>query len=71
MPHKQLENLARIGKLKPEKPAQGEVDGLTRSGKARLRDADIGMDIDQELVGALIRVAQEVAKRLRALGPVP
>jgi hypothetical protein len=29
------------------------------------------LDIDEELLAALIRVASEVAKRVAALGPVP
>jgi hypothetical protein len=35
-----LDNLARIGKLKAEPPAQAEFDGLVRSGLVRLRDAE-------------------------------
>lgn len=35
-----LDNLVRIGKLKPEPPAQAEFDGLVRSGLVRLRDAE-------------------------------
>lgn len=35
-----LDNLARIGKLKAEPPAQAELDGLARSGRVRLRDAE-------------------------------
>lgn len=35
----ELENLVRIGQLKREPPAAGEVDGLRRSGEARLADA--------------------------------
>ena len=34
-----LDNLAGIGQLKIEPPAQAEIDGLVRSGLARLRDA--------------------------------
>ncbi len=34
-----LENLAKIGKLKEEKASQSELDGLVRSGRARLMDA--------------------------------
>ena len=34
-----LSNLARIGKLKAEPPAQSEFDGLLRSGRVRLADA--------------------------------
>ena len=35
-----LDNLAGIGQLKIEPPAQAEIDGLVRSGLARLRDAE-------------------------------
>jgi hypothetical protein len=35
-----LDNLVRIGKLKTEAPAQAELDGLIRSGMARLADAE-------------------------------
>ena len=34
-----LENLAKIGKLKKEAVSQSEFDGLVRSGRARLVDA--------------------------------
>lgn len=37
-----LDNLVRIGQLKAERPAQAELDGLTRSGMARLADAETG-----------------------------
>ena len=39
MPHKQLDNLVRIGQLKVESASVTEVTGLIRSGKARLKDA--------------------------------
>jgi len=35
----ELENLARIGKLKREPPSARELEGLLRSGEARLADA--------------------------------
>jgi hypothetical protein len=35
----QLDNLVRIRQLKAEPVAQSEIDGLVRSGKSRLRDA--------------------------------
>jgi hypothetical protein len=35
-----LDNLVRIGKLKAEPAAQAELDGLMRSGLARLADAE-------------------------------
>src|SRR4030067_3399416 len=34
-----LENLAKIGKLKKERVSQTEFDGLVKSGRARLADA--------------------------------
>jgi hypothetical protein len=39
MTSSELERLARIGKLKHEPPAAGEIEGLRRSGEARLADA--------------------------------
>ncbi len=39
MTYPELENLVRTGKLKREPPAAGEVEGLRRSGEARLVDA--------------------------------
>jgi len=35
-----LDNLVRSGQLKRETPAQSEIDGLVRSGLARLKDAE-------------------------------
>src|SRR5213595_740458 len=35
-----LDNLVRSGQLKAEAPAQAELDGLIRSGLARLADAE-------------------------------
>ena len=35
-----LDNLVRSGQLKREPPAQSEIDGLVRSGLARLKDAE-------------------------------
>lgn len=40
MPSSPLDNLVRIGQLKAEPPAQSEIDGLVRSGKVRLSDAE-------------------------------
>lgn len=136
MGHPQLDNLARIGQLKAEPAAEGELRGLLRSGTRRLDDAareelslesrfDLAynaahalalaalrfhgyrsdsrylvfqclqhtlelpaeqwrvldqahrkrnlaeyegeMDLDEQLVAALLRVAQEVARRVTAL----
>ena len=135
----QLDNLVRIRQLKSETPAQAELDGLVRSGNARLADAQFEnlsldgrfdlaynaahafslaalrwhgyrsenrytvfqclehtvklppaqwrvldqahrkrnvaeyeghLDVDHSLVEALIRVTQEVASRVAALGPL-
>lgn len=134
-----LDNLVRIRRLKAEPAAQAEIDGLLRSGNARLKDTQLkglsldsrfdlaynaahafslaalrwhgyrsenrylvfqclehtvklpaeqwrvldqahrkrnlaeyegDLEVDQALVEALIRVAQEVASRVTALGPV-
>jgi hypothetical protein len=35
----ELDNLARIGKLKREPPSDGEIEGLLRSADERLKDA--------------------------------
>lgn len=40
MPTPQLDNLVQIGKLKAEVPAQSELEGLLRSGAARIVDAE-------------------------------
>lgn len=40
MPSQQLDNLVRIGQLKAEPAARAELDGLLRSGAARIKDAE-------------------------------
>lgn len=40
MPLPQLDNLVRIGQLKAEPGAHAEIDGLLRSGAARIKDAE-------------------------------
>jgi hypothetical protein len=40
MTHPQLDSLVAVGKLKKETPAESEIEGLVRSGLARLRDAE-------------------------------
>lgn len=40
MPSPHLDNLVRIGQLKAEFAAQVEIDGLLRSGAARIKDAE-------------------------------
>ena len=42
-----LDNLVRVGKLKREPPAASELEGLLRSGLARLHDAEgEGLSLD-------------------------
>jgi hypothetical protein len=41
MPKRQLENLVVTGVLKIEPPTASEIEGLIRSGNARLHDAEI------------------------------
>lgn len=41
MPSSELENLARLGHIHREAPLQAEIDGLLRTGSARLADASI------------------------------
>ena len=41
MPHDQLDNLVRVGKLKTEPATEREVAGLIKSGRARLIDSKI------------------------------
>lgn len=40
MTQREFDNLVRIGQLKPEPPAQVELEGLLRSGSRRLTDAE-------------------------------
>ena len=40
MTKREFDNLVRTGKLKPEPPAQAELEGLVRSGSRRLADAE-------------------------------
>lgn len=40
MTQRDLDNLVRIGQLKPEPPAKAELGGLLRSGSRRLADAE-------------------------------
>jgi hypothetical protein len=40
MTQRELDNLVRIGQLKPEPSAQAELEGLQRSGSRRLADAE-------------------------------
>ena len=40
MTHPQLDNLVRTGQLKAQPPATAELEGLLRSGRRRLADAE-------------------------------
>ena len=40
MSQRELDNLVRIGKLKTEQPAKSELEGVLRSGRSRLADAE-------------------------------
>jgi hypothetical protein len=40
MTHPQLDNLVRTGQLKAQPPAAAELEGLLRSGRRRLADAE-------------------------------
>lgn len=40
MAQRELDNLVRINKLKAERPAKTELEGLLRSGQSRLADAE-------------------------------
>ena len=42
MTREHLENLARVGELKPEATSQTEFEGLVRSALVRLKDAESG-----------------------------
>lgn len=58
MPSSELDNLVRIGKLKEEPPGRSELEGLIRSGEARLADAprtDL-LAATRELLGAVQRL---------------
>src|SRR5579872_192055 len=45
-----LDNLVRIRQLKAEPAAQSEIDGLLRSGGARLKDTQLqGLSLDSRL----------------------
>ena len=41
MPFPRLDNLVALGQLKSDSPEQVELDGLMRSGGARIKDAEI------------------------------
>jgi hypothetical protein len=47
----ELENLVKIGQLKREPPAAGEIEGLQRSGEARLSDAARPFARDAKRIG--------------------
>lgn len=55
-----LDNLVRIRQLKAEPGTQTEIEGLA--------EYEGHLEVDQALVEALIRVAQEVASRVAGFG---
>ena len=70
----ELENLAKIGKLKREPPSARELEGLLKSAQARLADACRGeLSFHKEYEGHLERDEKlmteltAVAARLRAM----
>jgi hypothetical protein len=77
MAHKQLDALVRLGKLKTEAvgrlqhtldlpPEQWRV--LDEAHRRRnIAEYEGGMDIDAQLVEAVVRVAAEVARKVSAL----
>ncbi len=49
-PRETLQNLAKIGKLKAEPPDQAEFDGLLRSARNKLPDAqNPGLNLDSSV----------------------
>ena len=69
----ELENLARIGKLKKEPPLLREYEGLLRSADSRLADAENesnSLGMDERLVTDVVAAAKKVRDALRALGPL-
>lgn len=49
-----------------------QLDNLVRSGQLKAEPpAQAEVDVDEQLLAALIRVAHEVSKRLAAVGPLP
>lgn len=66
MPSTELENLVRIGQLKREPPSVTEIEGLRRSGEARLADATKRACRSRADV---IEAAQALVAALRKVGP--
>ncbi len=66
-----LLNLARIGKLKAEPPAQSEFDGLLRSGRVRLADARKAANALESRFDLAYNAAEEVLRGVEGLGPIP
>ena len=71
MPKRQLDNLVAGGHLKAEPPAATEIEGLIDAHRRRnVIEYEGVADVDQALVAGVVRVTNEMAKRLRALGPL-
>jgi hypothetical protein len=65
----ELENLARIGKLRREPASQDEIDGLLRSGDARLNDAaNLSLSLDSRFDLAYNAAHALALAALRRLG---
>jgi hypothetical protein len=64
----ELENLVRAGQLKREPPARAEIEGLVRSGEARLADAgnrNLSIDSRFDLAYGAAHALSLAALRLR------
>jgi hypothetical protein len=69
MTSSELENLVRIGKLKPEAASRREVEGLIHSGTSRLTDAANPMLADESRFDLAYNAAHALAlAALRRLG---
>ena len=72
MTSRELENLVKIDRLKREPPAAGEVEGLQRSGEARLADAaNPGLSLESRFDLAYNAAHSLALAALRRLGYRP
>jgi hypothetical protein len=66
MPLASLDNLVRVGQLKAEPPAESELDGLIRSGLARLKDAENeALSLDGRLISPTTLPTPSRSQRFR------
>lgn len=56
-----LENLVRVGQLKRERPSKAEFEGLLRSGRHRLRDAQTAALSDESRFDLVYNAAHALA----------